>query len=102
MNISSRRLSRLLRRTATAIGARSRSAHEHLFPVEILDVYANALGFTALGLIREDLYLGADRQTCFRDAVAEEIGRGAALNTPRHRLAVVALHVHPDPCVRIN
>src|SRR5262245_62704880 len=87
----------LRRRAATAIGSGRRSAHEHLFSVEILNVYANTLGFTALGLIREDLDLGADRQACFRDAVAEEIGRGAALDTPGHRLPVVALHVHPDP-----
>src|SRR6266446_10294594 len=51
----------LCRRRRLTIGAWSRPAHKHFFPVKIFHKNADALTLSTLGLVCEDLDLRSDR-----------------------------------------
>src|SRR5436189_1267347 len=85
-----------------AVSARSRAAHEYLFSIEVFHEHADALTLSALGLIREHLDLGSNRQTGLRDAIPEEIDRRSAFDAPVGHFAVLARHIDPQPGVRID
>src|SRR5438132_13581564 len=84
------------------VRARSRAAHEHFPAIKVFHKNADAFTLSALGLIREDFDLRSDRQARFRDAIPEEIGRGATLDSPIGHLAVGIFDIDPEPGMGID
>src|SRR5687768_9958609 len=89
-------------RPLASAGPWRRPAHEDLFAIEILDEHTDALALSALCLISEEFDLRSNRQAGPRNAVPEQVARGAALDSPVHHGAVLAFDVDPDPRVGID
>src|SRR5690242_8233615 len=77
-------------------------AEKQLSAVGKCDALANRTSGLVLGLVALDHDLGAGRQRVLGKAEPVQIVRAAALDHPGYHLAVVALHVHVDPGVRIG